>query len=127
MLLLFGCAQEEYQQIPRSELIHDNSSKVWILDEYLLDSVNKESLTRANRECVIFYKDQELYAYKLRDFGIGNFSKAQYSFVGNDSIELKWTKDFVEIYAIKTMNSEELVLVDSLGKKIKRYVAFDKP
>lgn len=127
ILILFGCAQEEYQQIPRSELIHDNSSKVWILEEYIVDSKNKESISRANRECAIFYKDQELYVYKLRDFGLGNYSKAHYSFVGRDSIQFKWTKKYVETYAIESMNSEELVLVDSLSKKMKKYVAFDKP
>lgn len=97
------------------------------MDEFIENGEHKESTARANRECLIFYKDRVVYSYLLKDFGIGNSSKGTFIFSSSNSIKFEWMGGFKEGYKIEKLNSEKLILVDSTKKIRKVYIAFDRP
>lgn len=57
------------KQIDDSIFIHDNSSKVWLIDKLLSEGRDYTSVQFEYREMIIFHQSRNAYFYRLNEFG----------------------------------------------------------
>ena len=112
VLLISACEQsnETIIRISKENLLHDNSSKIWVINKVTKKGVNygKQKLTQ--KDVAIFYKSEKVYFQPLST--LGNFpDRYGKFFLSSDNQSLfidfgdeKWN------FKIQQMNSETIVL-----------------
>lgn len=69
-LLLAGCTWDTgIQRINHYILVHDNSSKVWLVDKMLKDNRDYTPLQMEYKEMVVFHRNNTAYFYVFHEFG----------------------------------------------------------
>lgn len=67
-LSLFGC-DTSLKKIDDAIYLHDNSSKVWMIDKLLEDGKDYTPVQFEYRELIIFHDNHHAYFYNLHEFG----------------------------------------------------------
>jgi hypothetical protein len=69
-LLLAKCTSEgSMKQLDPYIFLHDNSSKVWLVDKLLINKNDYTPLRFHNKQVIVFHESRSAYFYRLRDFG----------------------------------------------------------
>lgn len=92
------------------EVLHDNSSKVWILDSQFDNNVNKTPVNRLEKWVLIFYNDQSFVLNTLENFG--NFSVLHGMFTFSDDskkIIYKWDSGQVDENTLIKLDRTNLI------------------
>lgn len=65
-----GCTwNTEIEPINHTILLHDNSSKVWLVDQMLIGDRDYTPLQMEYKEVVVFHENSAAYFYRLKEFG----------------------------------------------------------
>lgn len=69
-LLLAGCSSgSSMKKIDRYIFLHDNSSKVWLVDKLLLRENDYTPLRFRNKQLIVFHETRNAYFYRIKDIG----------------------------------------------------------
>lgn len=118
-LLLVSCTDTTITPIDPYIQIHDNSSKVWLVDKQLEGEKDFTPLQFQYKELMVFHESRNVYIHRLVDLGKKqgkkmNFwldaSKNELGLSGND-------KDF--LFTIKQLSRTKMVL-ETKSKKPKQ-------
>jgi hypothetical protein len=67
-----------FKPVPPHELLHDNNSKVWIIQEDLDGEKDYAPYHRKDKHTLLFFETGEFYLQKLSDWGSDNFIHGKY-------------------------------------------------
>ena len=90
LLLFSGCiyssciTDELLKPIPPSELLHDNNSKVWIIQEDLEGDKDYAPIKRKDKQTLLFFESGDFYLQKLNDWGSDDFLQGIYTLYTDD-------------------------------------------
>lgn len=69
-LFLFGCSwNSTIEPIDHGILLHDNSSKVWLVDKMLDGDKDYSPLALEYHQLIVFHKSYQAYFYVMKDLG----------------------------------------------------------
>ena len=121
-----SCKNESFQKIPPSDLLYDNSSKVWIVKSDVVEGKNSASINRANKYCYTFYRDQTVFVNKLIDFGKSRYQSGHFYFVNEgNSVLFKWKNNENIEFKIREISADVLILENE--NRTITLVPLDKP
>ncbi len=69
VLFLTACSDTEIEPIDNYILIHDNSSKVWLVDKQLDGDKDYTPLQIEYKEIIVFHQSREAYFHVLKNLG----------------------------------------------------------
>lgn len=69
ILVLTACSDTEIEPIDNYILIHDNSSKVWLVDKQLEGDKDYTPLQIEYKEIIVFHQSREAYFHVLKNLG----------------------------------------------------------
>jgi hypothetical protein len=69
VLFLSACSDTEIEPIDNYILLHDNSSKVWLVDHQLDGDKDYTPLQIKAKEIIVFHQSREAYFHRLKDLG----------------------------------------------------------
>ncbi len=68
VLISFACSRD-MKKVDDSIFIHDNSSKVWLIDKLLNNGRDYTPFQFEYREVIVFHQSRNAYFYRLNEFG----------------------------------------------------------
>lgn len=69
VLFLTACSDTEIEPIDHYILLHDNSSKVWLVDQQLDGDKDYTPLQIVAKEIIVFHQSREAYFHRLKTLG----------------------------------------------------------
>lgn len=69
LLSLVACTDTEIEPIDHYIFLHDNSSKVWLVDQQLDGDKDYTPLQISAKEIIVFHQSREAYFHRLKDLG----------------------------------------------------------
>ncbi|AEA45372.1 hypothetical protein [Fluviicola taffensis] len=69
ILLLSSCGDTGIEPIDNYILLHDNSSKVWLIDKQLDGDKDYTPLQFEYKDLIVFHESQNAYFHRLKDLG----------------------------------------------------------
>lgn len=67
--MLAACSDTEIEPIDHYILLHDNSSKVWLVDKQLDGDKDYTPLQIQAKEIIVFHQSREAYFHRLKTLG----------------------------------------------------------
>ena len=110
ILLVSACGDTDIEPIDRYILVHDNSSKVWLIDKQLDGDKDYTPLQIEYKEVIVFHESRNAYFHTLKTLGTKpgvkkafwlDERKKEFGFTGNK-------KDL--IFEIVTLSRNKIVL-----------------
>lgn len=110
--VLVGCTwNSTIDAIDHRILLHDNSSKVWLVDKMLIGKRDYTPLAFEYHELIVFHKSNQAYFYKMNELGKSP-GKHMPFWLDEEKKEIGFTgvkKDL--LFSIKTMSRSKLHLI----------------
>jgi len=79
VLLGFGCTSEgSMKKVDSYIFLHDNSSKVWLVDKLLINKNDYTPLRFRYKQLIVFHESRNAYFYRLHEFGDKTGIKSHY-------------------------------------------------
>lgn len=79
LFLLLACqSRTELKKIDPYILLHDNSSKVWFVDEMIRDNKDYTPFLFRNRLLIVFHENRNAYFYRIKDLSSKGGLKSMY-------------------------------------------------
>lgn len=70
LLFLAGCASDSsMKKIDNYIFLHDNSSKMWLVDKLMLHDNDYTPLRFRNKQLVVFHKSRNAFFYRIHELG----------------------------------------------------------
>ncbi len=89
VFLLFSCVPDfQHKELVPYYILHDNSSKVWIINHLYKDGVDQIPLSVSYKNMIVFHDTGNCYIYKLKNINENQGRKASF-FIENDNKELR--------------------------------------
>jgi hypothetical protein len=116
-LLIFFCAlisltacTDGMQKVDASIFIHDNSSKVWVVQKKMLHGKNYSPMRFEYREMIVFHENKNAYLHRIVDLGKVPGKKMIY-WMDRDKNEFGFLEGKNEVvYHIKYLSRKQIVL-----------------
>lgn len=117
LLLLAGCSSDDsMKKIDRYIFLHDNSSKVWMVDKLMLNKNDYTPLRFRNRQLVVFHKSRNAYFYRIHELGDKQGLKT-YFWLDHEKNEFGFQFSRDEwIFEIKQLSRTRVVLKPKRGR-----------
>ncbi len=68
--------------IPPGDLLHDNNSKVWMIDQEIQNGKDYSPFKRSKKQTVLFYKDGDFFIQRIDEWGTDSLVKGSFSILG---------------------------------------------
>ena len=79
VVLLLGCTSEgSMKKVDSYIFLHDNSSKVWLVDKLLINKNDYTPLRFRYKQMIVFHESRNAYFYRLHEFGDKTGIKSNY-------------------------------------------------
>jgi hypothetical protein len=120
-----GCMPDELlKPIPPIELLHDNSSKVWIIQEDLEGEKDFSPIKRKDKQTLVFFEEGDFFLQKISDWGSENYLKGTFSLQSQDDtkkiiLKLKFEHQPEQVFELTEYdeNRFELIFTDNRKRK----------
>lgn len=116
VLLCAGCVSESsMKRLDPYIFLHDNSSKVWLVDKLLINKNDYTPVQFRYRQLIVFHRSRNAYFYRLHEFGDKRGLKTTY-WMDQSKNEFGFelgTKEW--IFAIRHLAREKIVLKPKYG------------
>jgi hypothetical protein len=113
-LLLSACTNEDPNQVLIYSLLHDDSSKVWIVDS---EQINNQEYTEEDlyeKKALIFYEDRTYQEIKLKEIGSAKPTLGEFEVTHqNKAIRFRLNKQTQEFILITYSKSKIELLLPS--------------
>lgn len=111
-IVLAGCSWNSIiNPINHSILLHDNSSKVWLVDKMLDGEKDYTPLAFEYRELMVFHKSNEVYFYKMNELG-KHPGKHMHFWLDSEQNELGFNGTKRDLlFTVKQMTREKIHLI----------------
>ena len=87
LLLTVACTTEAQKvKIAPYEILHDNSSKVWILDNQFENGIDRTPYNRLDKWVITFYSDQTFVLTTLNHFADYSLHQGRFRFNNDNTI-----------------------------------------
>lgn len=95
LMFLISCSESNDKKEQKEEvvvdLISDQSSKVWLVDEHILQDTLLSESGRNNKRAMVFYDDGTFYMQQLKDLAFKSNTSGKYK-VSGKQVYLKLSK-----------------------------------
>jgi hypothetical protein len=110
LLILGACGDTSIEPIDRYILVHDNSSKVWLIDKQLDGDKDYTPLQIEYKEVIVFHESRNAYFHTLKTLGTKPGVKKSY-WLDERKKEFGFTGDQKDlIFEIVTLSRNRIVL-----------------
>ena len=112
LFILSGCdVGIELIEVPKDAILHDNGSKVWLIDEILNSKKNFSTSKMEDKSVLIFYNSYKCVMQPLASMGKKEEGKKGYFELlnGNTQLMLIFNKE-KWIFNVKKLNALEIIL-----------------
>lgn len=110
LLILGACGDTSIEPIDHYILIHDNSSKVWLIDKQLDGDKDYTPLQIEYKEIIVFHESRNAYFHILKDLGTKPGKKMSFWLdKANNEMGFKGVKKDL-VFEIKSMSRTKIVL-----------------
>jgi hypothetical protein len=110
ILLVSACGDTSIEPIDRYILVHDNSSKVWLIDKQLDGDKDYTPLQIEYKEVIVFHESRNAYFHTLKTLGTKPGVKKSY-WLDERKKEFGFTGDKKDlIFEIVTLSRNRIVL-----------------
>lgn len=110
-ILFYSCqSNSKTVYVVPYELLHDNSSKVWILNSQTLNGIDKTPENREDKWVITFFSDKTFVLSLMKDFA--DFSPYQGKFElsnKNEHLIFYWNNGQVDENNLITLNQKSLI------------------
>jgi hypothetical protein len=111
VLLILGCDNDlDFIELPKDSILHDNGSKVWLIDEIVNSTKNFAPSDLQRKSVIIFYNTYNCVMHPISSLGNKPLKSGNFELSSNN-LELtinfheeKWVFDVLEI------NNSEVIL-----------------
>lgn len=69
LLSFFSCTINEDRKIKRDIYLHDNSSKVWLVNKMTVGKRDYTPVQEIYKQVIVFHANNKMYVYILKDIG----------------------------------------------------------
>lgn len=114
-IYLSSCvSKDNLKPIPFKEILHDNNSKVWIIDEAWAKGKNWASMMRKYKETITFFEDGDVFVQNLYTFGTNAGKKGRMNYdISDDSQDTTFQIKFPDHdwdFKVKEFSKSKIVL-----------------
>tara|TARA_B100000809_G_scaffold189497_1_gene188029 strand:+ start:464 stop:934 length:471 start_codon:yes stop_codon:yes gene_type:complete len=126
-----GCINNDQKiTIAPYELLHDNSSKVWILDSQYENNIDRTPYNRLDKWVITFYSDQSFVLTTLGHFADYSLHQGDFSFNdGNSKIIFEWKSGQIDENQIELIDRTNLIYTIDQGENVEvkmHFIPMDK-
>lgn len=124
-----SCTSEtERIDIAPYEVLHDNSSKVWILKSQFENDVDKTPINRLEKWTITFYNDRTFVLNNLENFAHYSVYQGGFSFnEDNSKLIYQWNSGQQDENNIVTLDRQNLVYsLETKSKLTMHFIPLDK-
>jgi len=68
--------------IPPADLLHDNNSKVWMIDQEIQKEKDFSPFKRSKKQTILFYQDGDFFIQRIDEWGTDSLVKGSFSLLG---------------------------------------------
>lgn len=117
VMLLIGCVDStEKINVAPYEILHDNSSKVWILERQFENNIDRTPYNRLDKWVITFYSDQTFVLTTLGHFADYSLHQGSFSFNDDNSkIIFTWNSGQIDENEIELIDRTNLIYIVSQG------------
>ncbi len=119
LIFLFSCNNEKLRPISSSIFLHNNSSKVWLLDKELIGEKDYTPLRMQYKQIFVFHKSYKLYIYRLNTLGTQKGTQFSYE-INDENKQLTISNDTVEYSYYLNLVSRNKIILTPHSDNIKR-------
>jgi hypothetical protein len=118
LFFLFSCDENKGIEVNNGIYLHDNSSKVWLLDKEMDGDKDYTPLRLEYKQIFVFHQSNKLYIYRLNSLGKQQGAKYDFSFNEN---QLSFYNDTARFdYFVSKATRQEVILKPVLNGLAKR-------
>lgn len=117
-------SKDSLRPIPVKEILHDNNSKVWLIDEAWANDKNWASMLRKYKETITFFEDGDVFVQHLHTFGTNAGKKGRFNYqISEDSQDTTFQIIFPNYnwdFKIKEFTKNKIVLSPKASSEMQR-------
>jgi len=99
------------KKISFGPILHDNGSKVWMVDEVLIQGKNIAPIENTDKDVIVFYDSRVCLFQSLKSFGKDQGKKGKYSVYSDDSELSIFFENERWDFTVKSVHSKRIVLI----------------
>ncbi len=124
-LITYSCVQDSHlKPIVPNYLLHDNSSKVWVINHVFFDGKDEVPMSFKYKTMLVFHKSGTIKIYKINDISANTAKVGKFDFsVDPKKIRIDYNNEKV-IFEIESI-SEEKVKLKSIRSKNKHQYSME--
>jgi hypothetical protein len=116
IMLLCACGTGvELEEIPFDPVFHDNSSKVWLIDQVITNGKNYAPIENENKDIIVFYESGNCMFQPLKSLGDIQGKKGRFSIFTSDSTMGIFFKNERWDFKVKTLKHNYIELTPLKG------------
>jgi hypothetical protein len=116
IMLLYACGTGvELEEIPFDPVFHDNSSKVWLIDQVITNGKNYAPIENENKDIIVFYESGNCMFQPLKSLGDIQGKKGRFSIFTSDSTMGIFFKNERWDFKVKTLKHNYIELTPLKG------------
>ena len=106
----FSCTINEERKIKKDIFLHDNSSKVWLVDKMTIGKRDYTPVQEIYKQVIVFHENNSMYVYILKDIGEKPGKKMTF-YLDNDKKHFSFISGRIERkFFVKFMNRTKIIL-----------------
>lgn len=110
LFCFFSCTINEDRKIKKDIFLHDNSSKVWLVNKMTIGNRDYTPVQENYKQVIVFHENSSMYVYILKEIGEKPGRKMTY-YLDNDKKHFSFISGRNERkFFVKYMNRTKIIL-----------------